>query len=159
VTRGEAWTLHVASALVGGTGLVYAWMRYLVEPADEFALANHPLEPVVQHAHVLVAPLLVFGAGLIFQRHVWARLASGFRPRRPTGVALALLLVPMVLSGYALQTSSHESWRRAWILVHAGTSFAWLGLYAAHLLSPRPPEPVGAAGPAGAQGAALRSRG
>lgn len=141
MTRGEAWTLHVASALVGGTGLVYAWMRYLVEPADEFALANHPLEPTVQHLHVWVAPLLVFGAGLIFQRHVWARLASGFRPRRPTGAALALLLLPMVVSGYGLQTSSGESWRRAWIAVHAGTSFAWLALYAAHLLSPRPPEP------------------
>lgn len=156
MTRGEAWTLHVASALVGGTGLVYAWMRYLVEPVDEFALANHPLEPVVQHAHVLVAPLLVFGAGLIFQRHVWARLASGFRPRRPTGMALALLLVPMVLSGYGLQTSSAEAWRSAWITVHACTSFAWLALYGVHLLSPRPPEP---AEPAAPQGAALRSRG
>jgi hypothetical protein len=147
VTRGEAWTLHVANALVGGTGLVYAWMRYLAAPAaeDEFALANHPLEPLVQHLHVLAAPLLVFGAGLIFQRHVWARLAGGFRPRRATGMALALLLLPMVISGYGLQTSTGERWRQAWIAVHVATSLVWLAFYGVHLLSPRPPAAEAAA--------------
>jgi hypothetical protein len=138
VTRGEAWTLHVANALVGGTGLAYAWMRYLVEPAEEFAVVNHPLEPLVQHLHVWAAPLLVFGAGLIFQRHVWARLVGGFRPRRVTGVSLALLFVPMVVSGYGLQTSTGETWRRAWIGAHLVTSLAWIAIYGWHLLSPRP---------------------
>jgi hypothetical protein len=138
VTRGEAWTLHAATALAGGTGLVYAWMRYLVEPADEFAVVNHPLEPLVQHAHVWSAPLLVFGLGLIFQRHVWARLAGGFRPRRATGATLALLFVPMVVSGYGLQTSAGEAWRKAWIGVHLATSLAWLAVYCWHLCSPRP---------------------
>ncbi|HXO18770.1 MAG TPA: hypothetical protein VOA87_02470, partial [Thermoanaerobaculia bacterium] len=72
MTRLEAWTVHAATILVGSTGLVYAWMRYLLAPADPFAVVNHPLQPLVQHLHVLAAPLLVFAVGLIWRRHVWA---------------------------------------------------------------------------------------
>ena len=62
MTRLEAWFLHVATILVGGGGLVYAWMRYFVRPDDPFAVVNHPWQPDVQHLHVLAAPLLVSGA-------------------------------------------------------------------------------------------------
>jgi hypothetical protein len=142
LTRLEAWTLHAANALVGGTGLVYAWMRYLARPDDEWAVVNHPWQPAVQHLHVLAAPLLVFGGGLIFQRHVLARLRAGFRPRRPTGLALTLTLVPMIASGYLLQTSSGEAWRRVWIAVHLGASALWMIGYLVHLASPRPSQRV-----------------
>ncbi len=140
MTRGEAWTLHLGNVLVGGTGLVYAWMRYLVEPEPDelgFAIVNHPLQPDVQHLHVLVAPLLVFGAGMIFRRHVWARVRSGFEPRRRSGLVLFALLLPMVLSGYLLQVSGGDPWRSAWIWTHAGTSLVWVAAYVLHLLSPR----------------------
>ena len=83
------------------------------------------------------APLLVFASGLIFQRHILARVRSGFRPRRPTGLLLASLLVPMIASGYLLQTSSTETWRTVWIAVHLATSVLWIAGYAIHLLSPR----------------------
>ena len=141
MTRGEAWTLHAASALVGATGLVYGWMRYLAEPADEFAVVNHPWQPELQHLHVLGAPLLVFGAGLIWRRHVWARVRGGFRPRRPTGLALFALLLPMVASGYLVQTAAAAGWRTAWAWVHGVTSVLWLAAYALHLLSPREAAP------------------
>ena len=77
MTRGEAWSLHLSNLLVGGTGVVYAWMRYVVEPTDPFAVVNHPQQPLVQHLHILVAPLLVFVSGVIFKHHVWARVSSG----------------------------------------------------------------------------------
>ena len=64
VNRLPAWISHAATLLVGGTGLVYAWMRYLVHPADPFAVVNHPLQPLAQHLHIL------------------ARAAAGLR-RRP----------------------------------------------------------------------------
>jgi hypothetical protein len=137
VTRLEAWLLHVANLLVGGTGLVYAWMRYLARPADEFALVNHPLQPTVQHAHVLAAPLLVFAVGMIWRRHVAARVLGGHRPRRRTGLGLALSLAPMVASGYLLQTASGEGWRTAWIAVHLATSGLWLAAYGVHLAARR----------------------
>ena len=138
MTRFEAWTLHLSNALVGGTGLVYAWMRYVAEPADEFAVVNHPWQPDVQHLHIWFAPLLVFGGGLIFQRHVLGRLRAGFRPRLATGLLLALSLVPMTASGYLLQTSSSEVWRTTWIAVHLSTSVLWVLGYLVHLVSPKP---------------------
>jgi hypothetical protein len=138
VTRFEAWTLHVSNALVGGTGLVYAWMRYVAEPVDEFAVVNHPWQSDVQHAHIWFAPVLVFGSGLIFQRHVLARLRAGFEPRRPTGLVLALSLVPMTASGYLLQTSASEAWRTTWIAVHLASSVLWVLGYLVHLVSRRP---------------------
>lgn len=152
MTRAEAFTLHLATLLVGGTGLAYGWMRYLAEPSDEFAVVNHPFQPAVQHAHVLAAPLLVFGAGLIWRRHVWTRVRSGFRPRRPTGLALFVLLAPMIASGYLVQVATDPGWRLGWAWVHGLSSLGWLLVYAAHLASSRPP-----AGAAGEDGSALAS--
>ena len=138
MTRGEAWSLHLSNGLVAGTGVVYAWMRYFAEPSDPYAIANHPWQPHLQHAHILLAPLLLFACGVVFKRHVWARVRSGFQPRRPTGLVLALMLVPMVMSGYALQTTGDELWNRIWVWVHVATSVLWIIGYGVHLLSPRP---------------------
>jgi len=137
MTRGEAWCQHLANALVGGTGLVYAWMRYLAEPADEFAVVNHPWQPDVQHLHVLFAPLLVFATGLIWSAHVWARVRSGFKPRRKLGLGLVALLLPMIASGYLLQVSVEEGTRAFYGWTHLVTSLAWLLVYIAHQLAPR----------------------
>ena len=137
MTRGEAWCQHLANALVGGTGLVYAWMRYLAEPADEFAVVNHPWQPDVQHLHVLTAPLLVFATGLIWADHVWKRVRSGFKPRRRLGLGLVSLLVPMIASGYLLQVAVEEGTRAFWGWTHLVTSLGWIALYAAHQLAPR----------------------
>lgn len=138
MTRAEAWLQHVSNLLVGGTGLIYAWMRYAVEPDDPYAVVNHPLERDVQHLHVLTAPLLVFAVALVWQRHVWARVRSGFAPRRPTGLALASSFAPMAASGYLLQTAEAEGWRTAWLIVHLMSSGLWLLAMLVHLLSPRP---------------------
>lgn len=138
MTRAEAWLQHVSNLLVGGTGLVYAWMRYALEPDDPYAVVNHPLERDVQHLHILVAPLLVFAVALVWQRHVWVRVRSGFAPRRATGLTLAASFVPMVASGYLLQTADGETWRTAWLAVHLATSGLWLLAMGVHLLSARP---------------------
>lgn len=125
--------MHVANVLVGGTGLVYAWMRYCATPNDEFAVVNHPLQPAVQHAHVVFAPLLVFAGGLIWQRHVWQRVRNGMQQRRRSGLALALTLVPMTISGYLLQTADGAAWRTAWLAVHLASSALWIAGYVVHL--------------------------
>ena len=137
MTRGEARWNHLANLLVGGTGLVYGWMRYFAEPVDEFALVNHPLEPDVHRWHVVLAPLLVFTVGVIWSQHVWKRVRSGFRARRTTGLMLAALFVPMVASGYFLQTAESETWLQANVVAHAGTSTLWVLVYAFHLTRPR----------------------
>ncbi len=132
MSRYEVWLAHVSTFLVGGTGLVYAWMRYLLPPVDPYAVINHPLEPATQHLHVLTAPLLVFVAGQIWYRHAWMHWRRGVRQRRTSGLAMALTLVPMVVSGYLIQTTIDETWRTAWIAVHCTASALWLAGYLAH---------------------------
>lgn len=135
MSRFEAWLLHFANLLVGGTGLVYAWMRYLAEPVAPFAVVNHPWQPAVQHLHVLAAPLLVFAAAFTFKAHAWRHFRIGVRARRRSGLTLLAMLVPMVVSGYLIQTTVGPGWRRAWVAIHVTTSLLWLLGYVAHLLA------------------------
>ena len=134
MTRWEAWTVHLSTVLVAGTGVVYAVMRYLMEPADPFAVVGHPLQPTVQHLHVLVAPLLVFGAGLIWRDHVWKHYRQGVRTARRSGVGMLLTIMPMIVSGYLIQTTVTEGWRTAWIAVHLVTSAIWSLAYGVHAI-------------------------
>jgi hypothetical protein len=126
VSRFEAWFLNLSSLLVGGTGLVYAWMVYLVKPADPYSVVNHPWQPAVQHLHILVAPLLVFAGGMIWRRHAWSQWQGGVERRRRSGTSLIFTLVPMVVSGYLIQTAVEGDWRRIWVIVHLVASGLWL---------------------------------
>jgi hypothetical protein len=137
VSRGEAWALHGSLLLVGASGLVLGWMLYLLEPADEFALWNHPWQGHLLHLHVFTAPLFVFASGLLWVHHVWAKWRAGARTRRRSGLSLALTLAPLVLSGYGIQVTVDEAWRRTWIWVHVTTGVLWLVLYLVHQLSGR----------------------
>jgi hypothetical protein len=132
VSRFEAWSTHAATLLVGGTGLVYAWMRYLMHPADPFAVVNHPLQPLVQHLHILLAPLLVFAAGMMWHHHAWSYWRRGVERHRRSGGSMILTLVPMVASGYLIQTTVDGDWRRIWVIVHLAASGLWLLGYLAH---------------------------
>lgn len=137
MTRAEAWLTHVAALSVGGTGLVYGWMRYFAQPADPFAVVNHPWQPAMQHLHILSAPLLVFAAGLLWRDHVWRRVRNGFPRRRRTGLVLFALLAPMIASGYLLQVADDERWYDVWVAVHVVSSSAWVLGYVVHQLAPR----------------------
>jgi hypothetical protein len=137
MSRFEAMLLHVANVLVGGTGLVYAWVRYVAAPSDPFAVVNRPWQPQVQHLHVLLAPLLVFATGMIWRRHVLASWREEVRRRHRSGSALAWMLVPMIASGYLLQTAVDDRWRRAWVVVHLATSGLWIAGYLAHQIGAR----------------------
>ncbi len=133
--RWEAWTVHLATLLVGGTGVVYAILRYCVQPTDEFAVVNHPLQPTFQHFHVLLAPLLVFAAGLIWRHHVWAHWRAGVPRRRRSGLTLLANLAPMIASGYLIQTTVSPFWRKTWVILHLVTSALWLVAYGAHFVA------------------------
>lgn len=132
MTKAEAALLHASHVLVGGTGLVYAWMLWFATSDDPDALVNHPLQPDVQHLHVLTAPLLVFALGLVWRAHVWARVRNGHRARRTSGLVLFASSAPMIASGYFVQTAVDPTWREAWVAVHVATSLAWIAAYALH---------------------------
>jgi hypothetical protein len=132
VSRFEAWLFHVSNGLVVGSGLAYAWAAYLAESDDPLGAANHPLQPALQHAHILLAPLAIFAGGVIWKDHVWARVRSGTRPRRWSGLSLAITLAPMIASGYLIQVATQDAWRRAFVAVHLTTSALWIAGYAVH---------------------------
>lgn len=134
MSRFESWTIHLSTLLVGGTGLVYVWMAYLVRPSDPYAVVNHPWQPQAQHWHVLTAPLLVFAVGLIWQRHVWSHWRRNPRNGKKSGIGMVLTLVPMVASGYLIQTAVDGGWRKTWVIVHLVASALWLAGYLAHQL-------------------------
>ena len=136
MNRLTAWSLHASSLLVGGTGLVYAWMRYFTVPADEFAIVGHPWQPYVQHLHLWTAPLLVFGIGLIWRDHAWRHYSRGVRDRRRSGLSLLAACAPMVVSGYLIQTAVADGWRQAWIAIHLVASALFLLGYGAHMVKP-----------------------
>ncbi len=136
MSRGQAWSLHASHALVAGTGLAYAYFLYFCEPVDEFAIVNHAWQPQTQHLHVLFAPLLVFAIGWIWQAHVWARVKSKYRAGRRTGLVLTGLFFPMVMSGYALQTSEAPTWRSIWLWTHLVTSGVWFLVGVVHPFLP-----------------------
>jgi hypothetical protein len=135
MTRAEAWFAHASAVLVGGTGLVYGWMRYFATPTDEFAVVNHPWQPTAHTTHILFAPLLVFACGLLWREHVWKRVRTGYPTRRKTGLVLFASFLAMVASGYLLQTAVEETWKLTWIWVHGVTSCVWLGSYIVHQFS------------------------
>jgi hypothetical protein len=135
MSRLDQWLLYLANALVGGTGLVYAWMRYLLKPEGEFAIVNHPWQSDVQHLHILTAPLLVLIIGHITYHHAIVYWQAGTKPGRRTGITMLALALPMIFSGYFLQTAVDETWRTIWIVIHVATSALWLAGFAGHLLA------------------------
>jgi hypothetical protein len=132
VSRFESVVTQLASVLVGGTGIVYAVMRYVLEPADEWSVVNHPWQPHVQHLHVLTAPLLVFAVGLMWTTHVRPSLRRTGRRGRASGLGLLVSFVPMVVSGGLIQTAVDPTWRSVWIGLHLASSAMWLLAWVAH---------------------------
>lgn len=136
MTPREAWSVHWTTILVTVTGLLYAWYRYVAEPVDEFAI-QHPLQPHFQHAHVLAAPLLIFAIGLVWKEHIWKHLVGGVPSRRRSGLLLLATLVPMIGSGYLLQTTVDPTWRAVWMWTHWISSVLWVLGWGGHVLARR----------------------
>lgn len=137
MTRAQTWFVHLANLLVAGTGALWTWMLFAVEPTDEFALQNHPLQDETQALHVLTAPLVLLALGIVWAVHAGPYLMSGMRARRRTGLALVALSAPLCASGYLLQVSVDETWRAVWSWLHLVTGGAWIAGYLVHQLAPR----------------------
>lgn len=133
MTRFEKWSVWSTSAATFLTGAGFFWAKYLVEARDPWAVVNHPLQPWLLKAHILVSPLMVFAVGMIATRHVWQHYRSGVSHGRRSGILTALALGPMVLTGYLIQAVTHVGWLQAMAISHIvlGTVFA-LGLALHH---------------------------
>jgi heme A synthase len=131
LSRAQRLALALSTLLSAASGLAWAGMRYLLERSDPFSAYRHPLEPWADRAHVLVAPLVVFAVGWIFDEHVLARLRRA-GPRRASGWALLALFAAMVASGTLLPLASEPAWRAALAWSHGVAGVLWTAVFAAH---------------------------
>ena len=122
-----------SSALLAVTGLVYAALRYLVTPTDPFSAYNHPLQPWVLAAHVVLAPVLLFAVGWFWGNHVLPKLGRR-APGRISGLTLLAFVVLMTASAYLLQVSSASGARVVLAWTHGITGTVYVAWLAAHAL-------------------------
>ncbi|HJW32468.1 MAG TPA: hypothetical protein VJ505_03790 [Holophagaceae bacterium] len=132
MNRFERLALHGGAWLTGLSGLGYGWLRYFKVVQGEFGPEPHPLQSVVQHAHVLAAPLLLFALGMMVRGHFAVKLRVLSKEGRRTGWGLALLIGPMVLAGYGVQVVTTPTWRMALAWIHGVASCLFLLAYAGH---------------------------
>ncbi len=130
----ERWSVRITSLGISVTGFALLWLKYGFKSADPFAVINHPFQPWALKSHVLLAPLFVFAIGLIATRHVWRHIVLGVEPGRRTGFVTLLSLVPMAMSGYAIQVVVSETWRTAAIVIHISASVLFTLGIVAHLM-------------------------
>ena len=134
MSRGQQVWLHVSVALTTITGAVFAFMKYAMKSADEFSVVNHPLQPHMLAAHVVIAPLLLFVLGWTFSNHMLPKYRFGDGTNLRTGFSAMLLIVPMTLSAYLLQVSTNETLREVMAWAHWISSGLFLLAYLIHLL-------------------------
>jgi len=137
MSRAQLLWLHISIALTAVTGIVFAWMKYAMKSDDPFAVANHPMQPHMLSAHVVIAPAMTFVLGWTFANHIWPRIVIGDPRRRLTGLTATILIVPMIASGYLLQIATNDAIRHAMAIAHWISSGVFVIAYAAHLLSKR----------------------
>jgi len=130
----EVWLLHISTFLLSATGLLYAGMHYLMKPADPFSVVNHPWEPHMIAAHIVVAPLLVLVVGLIAHSHILWKLENGARVARKSGILLMPLFAIMVVSGYLLQVMT-GSYRPVLVWIHLISGTLWFLSFVVHQIS------------------------
>jgi len=143
----ERWSLHLGTLLTGLSGLVYGWLRYYGRVPGEFGIEPHPLQGLVQHFHLLAAPLLLFALGMAVRGHLATKLRAGSREGRRTGLGLGFLIFPMVAAAYLVQVATAPGWRLAWAWVHGVASLLFLIAYLAHGVRARLKPRVGDAEP------------
>lgn len=112
------WSVWVTSALTVLTGVAYFAVKYLMTTSDPYAVVSHPWQPYLLKAHILVSPFLLFALGMIAVDHVWRHYRQGIRLSRRTALTTAAAVLPMVLTGYAIQVFTDEGWVTAMAVSH-----------------------------------------
>lgn len=139
MSRTQVALLQLSLLGMTATGVVFAIMKYWMKSDDPFAVVNHPWQPHMMTAHVLIGPVAVFAIGWVFGNHIWPAFTGG-APNRISGIASMLLIVPMTLSGYLMQVSTADATRKAFAVTHWASVAVFLVFYVIHLINqPRQP--------------------
>ena len=137
MTALERWLLWISGGITTVTGLIYAWMKYLLQAPDPYSVVNHPLQPLVLKLHIVVAPFLVFALGAFTVRHVWPQVVSDHPVARRSGLTTAWVAGPMVLTGYLIQVFTDERWLLVVAWGHMGLGTLFVAGFVVHRLAAR----------------------
>jgi hypothetical protein len=132
VTRWQRYGLTTLAAVMTITGVVYFWMKYMIQNDDPFAVVNHPMQPWVLDAHVLAAPAFLVWFGIIFDAHIAAKLWRRI-PNWRSGVLALATVVLMTASGYGLQVVTGDRVRQMLLVVHLVSGSVFTVAYVVHL--------------------------
>ncbi len=132
MNRFEKWSIWISSALTALTGFGYFWTKYLVHNPDPLAVVNHPLQPWFLKAHIIVSPFLIFALGTVTVKHVWRHIITAVARGRKSGLLAAIVIVPMILTGYLIQAVTGEGWLKALALGHIGFGVLYSFGFALH---------------------------
>ena len=136
MSRAQVALLQLSLLGMALTGLVFAWMKYFMKSDDPFAVVNHPWQPYLLDAHVLIGPVAVFAIGWIFSNHIWPAYRGG-APNRASGIVAMLFIVPMTVSGYLMQVAVADAARKAFAVSHWVSVALFAIAYIAHLIPRR----------------------
>ena len=134
--------VNLSTLLVFVSGVVYGTMKYLLAGSDPYSSAGSPLQPWALALHVLSAPAMVFSVGMIVRDHIVAKLVNGFGKSIPntarlSGLASTFLLVPMIASGYLLQTTTNETILTILTVIHVASGCFYGFFFLAHFVASR----------------------
>jgi hypothetical protein len=132
--RWERWTFGLLALLVALSGFAYLAMKYFMVSDDPFALVNHPWQPTMLHAHVLVSPPLILVFGIVLNSHIMRKLRVPGTANRRSGLVSLGTFATMVASGYLLQVVSHEAVLKGLVAAHVASGAMFTAAYAAHLV-------------------------
>jgi len=136
----EAWVIRVGFGLVSASGVVYGVMKYFLAGSNPDSRMGHPWQPGVLAAHILAAPVAVFAIGLLLRSHALAQLKRGEREGRGTGLALTVVGMPLVFSGYLVQVFTGEALRKGTGWLHAALGLLFALAFVMHVPGSRSPD-------------------
>jgi hypothetical protein len=138
--RWESWVNRIGVALAGASGIVYGVMKYFLAGTNPDSRLGHPWQPWVLAAHVLAAPVAVFGLGLLWRSHALGRLQLGEREGRRSGLMILRVTPPLVFSGYLVQVLTGDPLRKATGWLHAALGVVFALAIVLHLIGSRLPD-------------------
>lgn len=139
MSRWEVWSFGILNGIVAVTGAAYYYMKVVLVSEDPFAVVNHPWQPGMLAAHIVVAPLATISFGMLFRSHVLPKLVSRVPAFRRSGWSSLGSFLAMTLSGYLLQVASVPSHVRVLSLAHIATGTVFVASYSLHLILARGP--------------------
>jgi hypothetical protein len=134
----SSWEKRIFQALLAVvtlSGVVYLVTRYAIENNDPFSVVNHPLEPIAFDLHILLAPFLMFSAGILMRSHAWERFRARKPARRLSGMVSVGLFMAMAVSGYWLEVTSRPLLADALRVLHIVLGVGFVGTYLGHVVS------------------------